>query len=437
MRPFRPWRIVHVDLADGIPELERDDTHDAALIVFWYGDLALGEARVGHAALPITRAQMAEHAARAIAPAVGDWTIGRGFEAPLPASAALNESRHEAASLAALTALGRPLATLPAALRARTRAGTRPRLTVVVCTRDRPEALAKCLRGLQASTEPPDEIVVVDNAPRTDAARQVVEREPGVVYVAEPRPGLSCARNAGLKAAGSELVGFTDDDVVVHPTWTARVRDVMSDPSVTASTGLVLPMELSTPSQVYFETVFGGFAQGYRRRVFDSAFFDDMRAYGAPVWSIGAGANMAFRREVFGEVGGFDERLGAGASGCSEDSEMWYRLLSAGRACVYDPRPVVFHYHRSDWPGLEQQMRLYMQGHVAALLVQYANHGDRGNLWRLVRILPGYYAMRFLRRLRRAPGSVPSTLGSEVLGALQGLRYYAAHRRDCGAPALE
>jgi len=50
-----------------------------------------------------------------------------------------------------------------------------------------------------------------------------------------------------------------------------------------------------------------------------AAFFGPQVAYGVPVWAIGAGANMAFRREAFERVGVFDERLGAGATGCSED----------------------------------------------------------------------------------------------------------------------
>jgi len=93
-----------------------------------------------------------------------------------------------------------------------------------------------------------------------------------------------------------------------------------------------------------------------------------------PVWRIGAGANMAFSRNVFSRIGLFDERLGAGASGCSEDSEFWYRMLAAGMAIAYQPRAVVWHSHRVDRDAFGSQMKQYMRGHVAALLVQFEKH---------------------------------------------------------------
>ena len=58
------------------------------------------------------------------------------------------------------------------------------------------------------------------------------------------------------------------------------------------------------------------------------------------MWKVGAGANMAFRRNVFDLVGLFDERLGAGAAGCSEDSEIWYRILANQLQIRYEPRAV-------------------------------------------------------------------------------------------------
>jgi GT2 family glycosyltransferase len=142
-----------------------------------------------------------------------------------------------------------------------------------------------------------------------------------------------------------------------------------------------------------------------------------MRPLGVPVWRIGAGANMAFRREVFERLGGFDERLGAGAAGCSEDSEMWYRVLAAGHSCRYEPAAVVRHQHRADLDGVRRQSRAYLDGHVAALLVQYARHRDPGNLRRLLVALPRYYAGRALRSARRAD----PTLLAELRGLARGV----------------
>jgi GT2 family glycosyltransferase len=121
-----------------------------------------------------------------------------------------------------------------------------------------------------------------------------------------------------------------------------------------AVTGLVLPAELATEAQLHFET-YWGFGRGYRRIDFISVFFESDRMRGCPVWEIGAGANMAFRREVFEKVGLFDERLDVGAAGCSGDSEFWHRVLTHGGVCRYEPGAVAYHFHRRDWAGLSNQ----------------------------------------------------------------------------------
>jgi glycosyltransferase involved in cell wall biosynthesis len=142
-----------------------------------------------------------------------------------------------------------------------------------------------------------------------------------VTYCSEPTAGLSRARNTGLRRATCEIVAWTDDDAIVHPSWIHAILEVFSDSTISGMTGLVIPVELETTSQIRFERDFGEFNRGYRQLNYDFQFFSEMQERGVPVWKIGAGANMAFRRNVFDLVGLFDERLGAGAAGCSEDSE--------------------------------------------------------------------------------------------------------------------
>ena len=169
-----------------------------------------------------------------------------------------------------------------------------------------------------------------------------------------------------------------------------------------------------------FEGGEGANGRGYRRCAYDANYFERTRKLTVGVWEIGAGANMAFRRELIDEIGLFDERLGAGASGCSEDSEFWYRSLAAGRTCLYEPRAVVYHHHRRDLPSLRRQMRHYMRGHMAALFVQFRNHRDVGNLIAAFVRLPSYFARCALDRLRYA-NDQPPMLRAQILGYLEGL----------------
>jgi GT2 family glycosyltransferase len=247
---------------------------------------------------------------------------------------------------------------------------------------------------------------------------------PDIQYVLEPRPGLSVARNTGIRHSTGDIIAFTDDDVSVHPDWITRLQQSFQDSKVMAVTGLVLPGELETEAQLIFEKGFGGFTQGYHPLTFDTQFFEEMKPQGVPVWDIGAGANMAFRRNAFELVGDFDERLGAGASGCSEDSEFWYRLLAEGWVCRYEPTAVVYHYHRSNLDRLKHQMFQYMRGHVAALLVQFARYKHWGNLRRLFITLPKYYINRFVEGLRNGFQSLNRTLFSEVFGCFSGVKFY-------------
>lgn len=418
MRIEAPCRIRHVDLQNGIPALPAEPDGKALLVFFWWGRLPLGRHGLAATELPLPSSAVATLAARIIVPAVGARALDHGFKAMLP----VYRRRLPAdppPDLAALLTLRHPLHALERSVAAPMAA--RPRVSLIICTRDRPQALARCLASV-AAAHGLDEILVVDNAPGDPATRRVVDGFRDIAYLAEPRPGLSIARNAGLEATRGDLVLFTDDDVVIEPDWPDAMARAFEDPAVMAVTGLVLPAELESEAQVAFERDLGGFGQGFRAMDFDASFFAAMKSRGVPVWLIGSGANMGFRREAFEQVGRFDERLGAGASGCSEDSEMWYRLLATGHRCRYEPTAVVHHYHRADWAGLTKQLRDYTKGHVVALFVQYWRWRQSGDVRRVFTALPYYYLWLLKEGCRRGFGPRQRLLPAEIAGWCAGLK---------------
>jgi GT2 family glycosyltransferase len=375
--------IEHVDAACMPPVLARQEA-DSRLI-FWWQDVPVGEAEDhGTPGEPIDLARY--------------WSA-------IEATPALVWAKHVASR------------------------GTSPSLgaSLVICTRDRPDELRRCLNSLAAQTYSPVEVIVVDNAPRDTRARQVAEIA-GVKYVREDRPGLSHARNCGLRHADADVIAFTDDDVILHPRWLERLVLALQESDALAVTGLVLPAELDTEAQQHFETHWG-FGQGYEPLVFGQDFFAADRTTGCEVWNIGAGASMAFRRQAFEKAGNFDVRLGAGMAGCSEDSEFWHRILSIGGTCRYEPAAVAFHHHRRDMGSLGHQIYQYMKGHAAALMVQYERSGNRGNLWRALYFLPRDNAARVWRRMRYGARPGDRFLWREVAGLLAGLGYYLRHSR--------
>lgn len=376
--------IVHVDLGEAPGTLVV--AHALYWFIFWYRDRPVGQLELptaGHMTL-----DLADLASRAV-----------------PAET-LTEARR--------------------ALAVDTRCvGPEAKVSVVICTRDRPDQLARCLASFPQQSRVPSEIIVVDNA-SIDRRTQAAALAAGVVYVREDRPGLDIARNTGALAATGDIILYTDDDVVLHPRWVERMVAAFDD-GIDAVTGIVLPAELETAAQLHFER-FWGFGKGFRRRDFAAEFFAADRSVGCPAWDIGAGANMAFRAAVFREVGLFDDRLDVGAAGCSGDSEYWHRLLTHGRVCRYDPGVIVFHYHRRDMAGLRKQLHAYMRGHSAALLVQFERSRNIGNIRRLVRTMPVWFVSRALGR-----DSIRTSrmfLLDEAAGFVGGIAYYLGRKLD-------
>ncbi len=252
-------------------------------------------------------------------------------------------------------------------------------------------------------------------------------------YVREDRAGLDFARNTGASRATSEIVAYTDDDVLLHPRWLERLVGAFDHPQIQAVTGLVLPAELATEAQLHFET-YWSFGKGYHRQDFDTARFAAHAHWVFPAWEVGAGASMAFRREIFDRVGFFDERLDVGQAGCSGDSEFWYRLLAEGYSCRYEPSSVAFHFHRRTMECLSSQIFHYMRGHAAALLVQHERTGIAANRTQAFYRMPRWYGRRLWNRLRGKRTPADRFLKEEILGYLSGLLFYYLTRRRGNEP---
>jgi GT2 family glycosyltransferase len=199
----------------------------------------------------------------------------------------------------------------------------------VVPTRDRPGHLAACLGSLRASLDVDDELIVVDSA---STMRDVagVAHDQGATVLREELPGASRARNRGWRAARNELIAFVDDDVRVSTGWAdAVVAAFVARPGTAFVTG-----RLDLPPDVGWTDV-------------PIAVIDRTEAgmLDATTGSLlGHSANLAVRRDALEAVGGFDERLGAGADlRAAEDNDLWDRLFASGRTGVYEPEASGWH----------------------------------------------------------------------------------------------
>lgn len=250
-----------------------------------------------------------------------------------------------------------PSPDVPSCLQARNRIlAEAPSVSVVVCTRDRTEHLATCLRSLMALEYPNYEVIVVDNAPQTTATADLITQRfshvPWMRYIREDRPGLSSARNCGLQQAQGEIVAYTDDDAIVDVHWlSGLVEGFQACENVSCVTGLILPAELETKSQMWFEQ-HGGFGKGFSRRIFDlNEHRPDDRLYPYRASIFGSGVNMAFKVLDLRTLGGFDPVLVRG-----QDIDAFFRVIINNYTLVYEPAALIYHYHRRDYSSLRKQL---------------------------------------------------------------------------------
>lgn len=265
-----------------------------------------------------------------------------------------------------------------------------PALTVAVCTRDSVQNLAACLGRLlelrHLESETFFEIIVVDNAPSGEETKALVASLAGVRYVREPRPGLNFARNRALREASGEILAFVDDDVIVDRSWLRGLAHAMCcHPDAVAFTGLVLPLELQTDAQILFEKR-GGFEKSFETIRYGPTL-PGHPFYPCIGGKFGTGCNMAFRRQVLLELGGFDEALDTGAAlPGGGDTDMFYRVIRAGYPLIYEPQFLVFHRHRRDYDKLRRQYaRSWGQGLMAFVAKTYKyDASQRPKIRRLV-----------------------------------------------------
>lgn len=309
---------------------------------------------------------------------------------------------------------------------------------VVVATRDRGQMLARCLDSLLKQDYPTFDIVVVDNAPSDTATRDLVKTyyEPTgkVRYLVEPRPGLANAHNRGLEALDSDIVAFTDDDVIADPKWLrSLVQPFVDDPQVGCVTGGIVPAELETRAQCWTER-HGAFLKGLERRNFD--LHENRPA--SPLFpfaagQLGSGANMAFSRAAILAIGGgFDPALGAGTlTRGGDDLAAFADVVLAGFRLSYVPDALVWHFHRRQQDGMKRQAYGYGMGLGAYLTKCVIDRPTR--LLTFAKALP-FAAKHFLgkssEKNARLPSDYPAAfVWSERLGLLAGVSAYLKSRR--------
>jgi GT2 family glycosyltransferase len=249
-------------------------------------------------------------------------------------------------------------------------------LSVIVPNWNGENHLRDCLSALrQQDYAGPIETVVVDNG-STDRSMALVSREyPWVRLVRlETNLGFATACNRGAKEASGDLALFLNNDTRVDSGWARELSSSFDDSDVAAAGAKILDWQGQHLDFVGGTLSFFGHAHQISQGEADQGRFDVERNVLFP-----CGGAMAVRREVFLEVGGFDEDYFI----YFEDVDIGWRLWIMGYKVVFCPRAVTYHRLSSTRSRrvAESTKLLYERNALATITKNY----DDANL---ARILP-------------------------------------------------
>lgn len=259
------------------------------------------------------------------------------------------------------------------------------RISVIICTRNRPEDVAICLPTILACLRDDWEVLLVDQSDNFKT-REIVDRlammQPALRYLMTETVGKSRALDIGIAHTKGDLLAFTDDDCEAPLDWLERI---------------VAEFDVSPGADVLFGPVL------------PSPALSDMQNICVPAWSFpdardllpgevcGMGANMALRRSVLSRLPAgflFDPALGPGTPfPAGEEGDFVYRLRRAGARAVLRPSLQLFH---RAWRTPDRWQAI-LYGYGVGDAAFFAKHARCGDLWAV-----RHLAERLLCTLTRA-----------------------------------
>lgn len=200
-----------------------------------------------------------------------------------------------------------------------------PAVSVVIPAYNAAWCVGKAIDSVLAQTFTDFELLVVDDGSTDDTASALARFGKAIRVIRQHNGGLSCARNAGIRASRGEFVAFLDADDWWLPDKLARQVTLMrAQPTV----GFV-----STAARV--ENLEGQLLNVWACTACKGPFLPCL--FGANGDVAGSGSAVMVRRLLFDQVGGFDESLRS-----LEDVDMWMRLAAvAGYACIDEPLAII------------------------------------------------------------------------------------------------
>jgi len=297
-------------------------------------------------------------------------------------------------------------------------------LALIICTRNRHEQLRRTLAALDEQTPNELRLTVIDQSDELDAdLERRAAKQPGLTLIRDSGRGLSRSRNLGWLNTPSSWLVFLDDDCIPEPGWLQAMEDeIAARPDADYVSCEV--EEYEPPDAEY---------KAYS--IFSVPTHTRLTGRWTRPSALGYGACYAVRRSTVERLGGWDERLGAGAPDfpASDDMDFNFRLLRSGGVAYLTPKGRVLH---DQWRPPEALPPLY-RGYMAAACgyaMKHVRQGDvRGGLWlwsNAFRDMARAFASAGKHRSKLRLGIALAKLSGLVEGTRKGIA------RDWSAPEM-
>lgn len=265
---------------------------------------------------------------------------------------------------------------------------TRPRISVVIATYNRPDLVTRLLTQLAAQTMAASEfeVVVVDDGSR--AALPEITVPYRLTVLRQENQGAAAARHLGARTAVGDAVLFLDDDMEVPPVVLEEHARLHAEDPRAVVLGWIKPAPGGDAP------LFERFHARHLDQLAEGVRGGRLTLRGIDVWS----GNLSMRREQYLEVGGFDAALGL-----SEDAELGLRLEKNG--ATFHVSEKAHSVHHSDHASLNGWLkRAYRYGGTDLRISRKHPDVRHANPWRYSSVVTPF-SFPFLACALAAPRS--------------------------------
>jgi GT2 family glycosyltransferase len=291
-------------------------------------------------------------------------------------------------------------------------------VTVIVPVWNRRDLLERFLGGLRAQTQPPAEVLVVDDG-SADGSPELAARMGARTVRMGAHGGFAKAVNRGIGESRTPLVAIVNNDVTLAQDWLARLTEALA-PDVWFATGRIL--QAAAPDRIdgtYDLLCRGGTACRVGHGCLDGpAFREGRRIWSAPMTA------AVFRAELFAKAGLLDERF----ESYLEDVDFGVRCALLGCAGRYVPEAVAWHQGSATLGHWHPDtVRRISRNQVLLAAKYYSGRMLARNAWHILtaQTLWGLVAMRHGRGL------------AWILGKTEALRRWREFRDNSGRPVAD